>query len=53
MRILDIKHRPVAISRYAPDVGAAPELDTTNVAVVTDRYSGGKPIIGSALSINT
>lgn len=46
MRIVDIRHRPVAISRYAPEVDAPPALDTSIVAVVTDRRVGSEPLAG-------
>lgn len=46
MRIVDIRHRAVPISRYAADVPAPPALDTTVVAVLTDVRDGGAPLVG-------
>ena len=46
MRILDIRHRSVRISRYAPGVGGQPGLTTSIVAIVTDRIVDGEPMIG-------
>lgn len=46
MRIRKILHRPVPISRYAPEISAPPGLDTSIVAVVTDHRLDGSPIIG-------
>ncbi|MGD9925334.1 MAG: enolase C-terminal domain-like protein [Pseudorhodoplanes sp.] len=46
MRIVDIRHRCVPISRYASSVGAPSALDTTIVAVLTDHRIGSKPLVG-------
>jgi L-alanine-DL-glutamate epimerase-like enolase superfamily enzyme len=46
MRILDIRHRSVPISRYAPGVAVSAELDTTIVAIVTDQTNSEGTIIG-------
>lgn len=46
MKILDVRHRPMPISRYAPDLAMAPALDTTIVAIVTDGVFDGAPLIG-------
>ena len=46
MRILDIRERSIALSRYAdPAIGTEP-LTTSLVAVVTDQRRDGKPITG-------
>jgi hypothetical protein len=46
MRILDIRHRSVPISRYAPGVAVSAELDTTVVAIVTDQTNSEGVVIG-------
>jgi L-alanine-DL-glutamate epimerase-like enolase superfamily enzyme len=46
MRILNILHRSVPISRYGPEVAVPPALDTSIVAVVTDQRVGSEPLIG-------
>jgi D(-)-tartrate dehydratase len=46
MKIVDILHRSVPISRYGPDVDVPPALDTSIVAVVTDQRIGAEPLIG-------
>lgn len=46
MRILDIRHRSVLISRYASSIAAPPALNTTIIAVVTDQLAGSKPLVG-------
>lgn len=46
MRIVDIKERSVAISRYADPLLPSGGLTTSLVAVVTDVIRHGKPIIG-------
>lgn len=46
MRVLDVRHRSVPVSRYSPEVVAPASLDTTIVAVVTDRKRGAEPIVG-------
>jgi D(-)-tartrate dehydratase len=46
MRIVDVRHRSVAVSRYAADIAAPAALDTTIVAVLTDRRHGTEPIVG-------
>lgn len=46
MRILDIRHRPVAISRYSSSIAVPPAFDTTIVAVITDQLMHAKPLIG-------
>lgn len=46
MRVLSVRDRTVAISRY-PDPAVGPgELDTTIVAIETDVRKGGKPVVG-------
>jgi D(-)-tartrate dehydratase len=46
MRILDIQHRSVSVSRYSPEIAVSAAFDTTIVAIVTDRKQGAAPIIG-------
>lgn len=46
MKIVDVRHRSVPISRYAPTIDATPALDTTIVAVVSDQRRNGDPLIG-------
>jgi D(-)-tartrate dehydratase len=46
MRVVDILHRSVPISRYGPEVAVSPALDTSIVAVVTDQRIGSEPLIG-------
>jgi D(-)-tartrate dehydratase len=46
MRIVNVRHRSVAVSRYAGEIAHPGALDTTMVAVLTDRWHGGEPIIG-------
>jgi L-alanine-DL-glutamate epimerase-like enolase superfamily enzyme len=46
MRILDIRERSFALSRYADPAVDAGALTTSLVAVVTDQQRSGKPIIG-------
>src|SRR6516165_7092439 len=46
MRIVDIRERAVAISRYADPALPSGGLDTSMVAVVTDVVRGGRPVVG-------
>jgi len=46
MRIVDIRTRTVAISRYADLAIPSGGLDTTLVAAVASERGGGKPLIG-------
>ena len=50
MRIMRIKERTVPISRYADPNIPSNDLNTTAVAIVTDVYRDGKPIIGFGFS---
>lgn len=46
MRIVDIRHDTVAISRFADAALPSGGLDTSIVAVVTDVVRGGRPVVG-------
>jgi L-alanine-DL-glutamate epimerase-like enolase superfamily enzyme len=46
MRIIDVRHRSVPVSRYAAEISVPTVLDTTIVAVLTDLRHGGEPIVG-------
>jgi L-alanine-DL-glutamate epimerase-like enolase superfamily enzyme len=46
MRIVDIRHDAVAISRYEDAALPSGGLDTSIVAVITDVVRGGCPIVG-------
>ena len=46
MRILDIRERSIALSRYADPAIASGGLTTSLVAVVTDQQRDGRPVIG-------
>jgi L-alanine-DL-glutamate epimerase-like enolase superfamily enzyme len=46
MRIVDIRERSVAISRYADPAVPSGGLTTSMVAVVTDGMRGGRPVVG-------
>lgn len=46
MRILDIRHQAVPISRYSEDLAITSALDTTIIAVITDQTIGGEPLVG-------
>jgi L-alanine-DL-glutamate epimerase-like enolase superfamily enzyme len=50
VRIVGVRERTVPISRYAPGVAVAGDLDTSAVAVVTDVLRGGEPIVGFGFS---
>ncbi len=50
MKITDIQLRSVPISRYAPNIDVPPALDTTIVAVFTDRHIGGERLVGYGFS---
>jgi D(-)-tartrate dehydratase len=50
MRIVDIRERNVPISRYANPSIPSEGLDTTVVAVITDVFRNGKPIVGFGFS---
>jgi hypothetical protein len=61
MRIVDIRGRSIAVSRYADPAIPSGGLTTSLVAVVTDVMREGKPVVGygfascraSALSCTT
>lgn len=46
MKIIDVSHRSVPISRYSPNIAVAPALDTTIVAVVSDHHRDGSRLVG-------
>jgi L-alanine-DL-glutamate epimerase-like enolase superfamily enzyme len=46
MRIVDIRHASVPISRYAEPALASGGLDTSVVAVATDAVRDGRPVVG-------
>ncbi|WP_198026502.1 hypothetical protein [Bradyrhizobium sp. ARR65] len=48
MRIVDIRERTIALSRYADPAIPSGGLTTSLVAVVTDVVRAGKPVVGSA-----
>jgi D(-)-tartrate dehydratase len=50
MRVLDVRERTVAISRYADSALPSGGLNTTMVAVVTDVRHNGTPIVGFGFS---
>lgn len=50
MRIIDIRERTVAISRYADPSIPSGGLTTSIVAVVTDAVRCGKPVVGYGFS---
>lgn len=50
VKITDILHRSVPISRFRPEVDVPKALDTTIVAVVTDIRLGTEPLIGYGFS---
>jgi D(-)-tartrate dehydratase len=46
MRIIDVRERPIAISRYRDPRIPSGGLTTSLVAVVTDVIRGGQPVVG-------
>ncbi|MDR3436599.1 enolase C-terminal domain-like protein [Telmatospirillum sp.] len=50
MRIVDIRERSIAISRYADPTIPSGGLTTSLVAVVTDVMRAGKPVVGYGFS---
>lgn len=46
MRIVDIRERPIGISRYRDPRIPSGGLTTSIVAVVTDAVSAGQPVVG-------
>jgi L-alanine-DL-glutamate epimerase-like enolase superfamily enzyme len=46
MKLTDVRHRSVPISRYASSVAAPPAFDTTIVAVASDQRVGSEPLVG-------
>jgi L-alanine-DL-glutamate epimerase-like enolase superfamily enzyme len=46
MRIIDIRERPIRISRYRDSRIPSGGLTTSLVAVVTDVVRGGQPVVG-------
>jgi D(-)-tartrate dehydratase len=50
MRIVDIRERPIAISRYLDPAIPSGGLTTSLVAVVTDVMRAGKPVVGYGFS---
>jgi D(-)-tartrate dehydratase len=50
MRIVDIRERPVPISRYGDAAIASGGLNTSIVALVTDVMRDGKPVVGYGFS---
>ena len=50
MRIVDIRERSIAISRYADPAIPSGGLTTSLVAVVTDVMRAGKPVVGYGFS---
>ena len=46
MRIIDVRERPIAISRYRDPGIPSGGLTTSLVAVVTDVIRGGRPVVG-------
>ena len=46
MRIIDVRERPIAISRYRDPRVPSGGLTTSLVAVVTDVIRGGRPVVG-------
>ena len=50
MRIVDIRERGIAISRYADPAIPSGGLTTSLVAVVTDVVRAGKPVVGYGFS---
>jgi D(-)-tartrate dehydratase len=50
MRVVDIRERTVAISRYADPALPSGGLTTTIVALVTDVMRGGAPVVGYGFS---
>lgn len=50
MRIVDIRERTIAISRYADPAIPSGGLTTSLVAVVTDVMRAGKPVVGYGFS---
>jgi L-alanine-DL-glutamate epimerase-like enolase superfamily enzyme len=50
MRIVDIRERGIAISRYADPAIPSGGLTTSLVAVVTDVMRAGKPVVGYGFS---
>jgi L-alanine-DL-glutamate epimerase-like enolase superfamily enzyme len=50
MRIIDIRERTVAISRYANSSIPSGGLTTSIVAIVTDAVHRGKPVVGLGFS---
>ncbi|MBM82743.1 MAG: mandelate racemase [Planctomycetaceae bacterium] len=50
MRLVDIRQATVPISRYADASISSGNLDTTIVAIITDAYRAGEPIVGFGFS---
>jgi hypothetical protein len=50
MRIVDIRERSIAISRYADPAIPSGGLTTSPVAVVTEVMRAGKPVVGYGFS---
>lgn len=50
MRIVDIRERSIAISRYLDPAIPSGGLTTSLVAVITDVMRGGKPVVGYGFS---
>ena len=50
MRIVDIRERAIAVSRYADPAIPSGGLTTSLVAVITDVVRAGKPVIGYGFS---
>jgi len=50
MRIIDIRERAIAVSRYADPTIPSGGLTTSLVAVVTDVVRAGKPVVGYGFS---
>jgi D(-)-tartrate dehydratase len=50
MKILNILHCSIPISRYGPEVAVPPALDTSIVAVVTDQRVGTEQLTGFGFS---
>src|SRR5262245_18400449 len=50
VRVVAVRECTVPISRYATNVAARAELDTTAVAVITDVHREGEPVVGFGFS---
>src|SRR5438132_45759 len=46
MRVVDVRELTVPVSRYLDRSVPSGGLDTSVVAITTDHYLGGKPVVG-------